>query len=309
MPHSPIANPLESADPPPDPDDWPGVVPSSTGPGSARAEDAPGLTGLAALRAELDRIDDGLHALLLQRARVVEQVGRSGKPAAFRPGREAVIIRRLVAQHTGKLPPQTLCRIWRELMAGTTAMQGRFVVAVGAPGQTVELAREHFGAMTPLRPEASSEPALQAVRDGSAAVAVLPVPTAETDPWWASLGPVGGLYVVAKLPFWARRPEGTATSQALVVATTPPDPSGDDRSLLVFEVEAGVDTAQLAEALRAASLPPEAMIVAASAAGGAHVLAQVAAVAAEDSRLAAAGPWLRPPVVAGGFAVPIDFAR
>src|SRR4051812_14611699 len=61
----------------------------------------PPVTDLAALRAELDRIDDTIHDLLIERAGIVEQVARSGKPAAFRPGREASIVRRLVAQHRG----------------------------------------------------------------------------------------------------------------------------------------------------------------------------------------------------------------
>ena len=57
--------------------------------------------GLPALRAELDRIDNAMHDLLMQRAEVVEHVARSGKPAAFRPGREASIIRRLLRRHHG----------------------------------------------------------------------------------------------------------------------------------------------------------------------------------------------------------------
>ena len=69
----------------------------------------------------------------MDRARVVENVARSGKAAAFRPGREAAILRRLLARHTGKLPPQTLVRMWREMLAGTTAMQTPVTVAVFDP--------------------------------------------------------------------------------------------------------------------------------------------------------------------------------
>src|SRR5271170_3797453 len=110
-------------------------------------------SGLAGLRAELDRIDDAVHVLLIERARVVERVAKSGKRSAYRPGREASIIRRLLRQHSGELPPQTLVRIWRELLAGTTAMQGPFAVAVcerDGTGAYTQAAREHFGALTPL---------------------------------------------------------------------------------------------------------------------------------------------------------------
>src|SRR5215475_15783760 len=84
--------------------------------------------GLAGLRAELDRIDDALQALLIERAQVVERVAKSGKRGAYRPGREASIIRRLLRQHAGALPPHTLVRIWRELLAGTNTMQGAFSI-------------------------------------------------------------------------------------------------------------------------------------------------------------------------------------
>ena len=53
----------------------------------------------------------------------------SGK-VAFRPGREAEIIRRLLARHAGALPRRVLPRLWRELFAATTAMQGSLVIAV-----------------------------------------------------------------------------------------------------------------------------------------------------------------------------------
>src|SRR5579862_45730 len=128
---------------------------------------------LTALRARLDELDDKIHDLLIDRALVIENVARSGKAAAFRPGREAAILRRLLARHTGKLPPQTLVRMWRELLAGTTAMQTRVTIAAA---RTRAIAREHFGFLTPVIEYPTAEAALEAVRAGSASVAVLPFP-------------------------------------------------------------------------------------------------------------------------------------
>ena len=42
------------------------------------------LPDLAALRAELDRIDDDIHDLLMQRAEIVGRVGASAAKAAIR---------------------------------------------------------------------------------------------------------------------------------------------------------------------------------------------------------------------------------
>src|SRR5271170_7005723 len=188
---------------------------------------------LGVLRTELDRIDDGLHDLLMRRAEVVRQVAASGAKngMALRPGREAAILRRLLARHAGALPPQAVVRIWRELLAGTTAMQGPFVIAVcdSDPGAGfIQAAREQFGALTPLRVHGSAAQAIADVSAGRATVAVLALPSeteAPREAWWMALlqKDEPRIHVVARLPFWTRRPEGAPTTQALVVAAIAPD--------------------------------------------------------------------------------------
>jgi len=194
---------------------------------------------LLELRARLDELDDKIHDMLMVRARVVEYVARSGKTAAFRPGREASILRRLLARHTGNLPARTLVRMWREMLAGTTAMQAPITIAAV---RTDTIAREHFGFLTPVIEYPHAEAALTALRDGAATIAVLPFPTASAA-WWPTLTAAEPrLYVVARLPFWADRPDHVPDDDALVVTTTPPDPSGNDRSFI-----AAVDHAHLAD--------------------------------------------------------------
>ncbi len=201
-----------------------------------------------------------LQDLLIERAKVVERVARTGKPAAFRPGREASIVRRLVARHHGALPPASVFRIWRELLAGTTGMQGGFSMTVcdADPGAMLtQLAREHFGALTPLRQRGSAGQALDDLGTGIASVAVLPFPS-ETNTWWAAL-----LHQRATAAYHRRgcRSGGTGRkvphrSRPLVVATAPPDPSADDRTFLGLECDADISRARLSEALAAAGLAP-----------------------------------------------------
>jgi chorismate mutase / prephenate dehydratase len=240
---------------------------------------------LLALRARLDELDDQIHDLLIDRARVIESVARSDKPAAFRPGREAAILRRLLARHTGKLPPQTLVRMWRELLAGTTAMQTAVTVAVFDPapeGTLQALAREHFGFLTPAITYKSAKAALQEVRAGNASVAVLPFPTATTA-WWAALTEAAPrLHIVARLPFWASRRPGVPVADALVVGVAAPDASGSDRSFI-----AAPDPALLADAgliLHATHGP----------------VAEVEGMVADDEPRLPAGA-----IVLGGYAVPV----
>lgn len=266
--------------------------------------------GLGALRAELDQIDDAVHDLLMQRAKVVEQVARSGKPAAFRPGREASIIRRLVERHHGSLPSVSLFRIWRELLAGTTAMQGGFslVVCDADPEKRLtQLAREHFGALTPLRSCGSAGQALADVSHGAAPVAVLPYPS-DADTWWVALvDHVPRLHVIGRLPFWRNRPEGAPSLQAVVVAAARPDASGDDRSLLGLECGAETSRPWLSRELAAAGLAPGLMVLLREpGATTVHVLAEIDGYLADgDPRLGRLGFALRLPVVIGSYAVPL----
>ncbi len=272
----------------------------------------PGAT-LDELRAELDRIDDAIHDLLKSRADAVTRVrllGNKGKNP-FRPGREAEIIRRLLRRHSGPLPRSVLVRMWREMLAGTTAMQGHHFITVcdTDPGNAfVQCAREHFGALTPLRLYHSPAQAIAEVSAGTATAAVLPVPAEdETAPWWIALlhRDEPRLYVVARLPFWAPRAEGGPQVQAFVLAAVAPDRSSRDRSLLGLELPPEMSRARLTTALAAAGFAPGSILLRREG----QVLALVDVdghIAGDDPRLAQLTELARPPVVLGAYAVPVE---
>jgi chorismate mutase len=271
---------------------------------------------LVALRRELDRLDDALHDILMQRAAVVEEVGAIKGSVALRPGREATILRRLLSRHTGKLPRQTLVRLWRELFAGTTAMQSSFSITAcdtDRGGVYAQLTREHFGVLTPLRVHRSAAQAIAEISRGSAAAAVLPMPVeqeeGEAPGWWTALlhHDDPRIYIVARLPFWSRRPEGASQAQAMVVSAVPPDPSGDDRSLIGLEFPADVSRARLTSVLAAAGLTSAQTILRREQGGlYARALIDVEGFVTEaDPRLPTIGALLRPPVVLGSYSVPL----
>ena len=270
---------------------------------------------LASLRAELDRLDDTLHNTLMRRAEVVKQVAalRVKGPVPLRPGREAAIIRRLLARHNGGLPAFGIVRIWRELLGTTTAQQHPLVVSVceaGGDPAYLALAREHFGALTPMRPYRSSAEAMDEVRAGRATVAVLPMPAEDealSDAWWTALLRPGTsrVYVVARLPFWSPRPEGTPTVQGLVVSAAAPDPSGQDRSLLNLEL-ADADPTRLGAAMDAAGFRAGPVIVRQGVDGSAAcALAEVEGfIGDDDPRLPALRETGCLSTVLGAYAVP-----
>src|ERR1043165_7149010 len=87
---------------------------------------------LAELRAEIDRIDGEMHSLLMERGEIISRLIKVKRTAesgsAFRPAREAEMMRRLVERHRGLLPLDTAESIWRVIIATFTYVQAPFRV-------------------------------------------------------------------------------------------------------------------------------------------------------------------------------------
>lgn len=275
---------------------------------------------LPSLREELDRLDDRILDLLTERARVVERVAAAKRGTGpLRPGREAQILRRLLGQPHGPLPSSAIIRIWREIFAASIAQQHSLQVAVCDPtmdGRFQAAAREHLGGLTPMRVFRSPAQAIGEVLEGRASAAVLPLPgegagEGSTGPgWWPGLlqqNTKGRIHVVARLPFWDLRPEGAASVQALVIAHTPADPSGNDISLLAVEMESQISLGSLSNAMTAAGFQPLSILV--NRPPGvpvAQVLLEVEGfVSVDDPRLAQIAGLQGPPLIVGAYAVAI----
>ncbi len=296
-------------------DDAPPTITSQpSDPAPVPAETKQAAPDLDRLRAELDRIDDMIHSLLIQRADIVKTgVARTGKSSPLRPGRQAAIIRRLLANHRGDLPAKTMVCLWLELMAGHTEIQGDFTIAVcetDAQFGFTQLAREHFGTLTRLRAHPSPAQALAEISAGTALIAILPLPSETDTPrqaWWTSLLQTDEprIHVIARLPFWAKRPEGAPRVQALVVAASAPDPSGQDCSLVALECAADISRGRLGSLLEAAGLKPISVVLRRDpGAPAAQALVEVEGMLTDDDpRLKQMNPALRRPVVVGAYAL------
>lgn len=218
-------------------------------------------TDLAGLRAEIDRIDDQIHDLLMRRTALageVRQAKRSGAATAYRPARETAILRRLISRHEGALPKTVLTRIWREIMTAMLRLQGPFAVAVYAPesvGAYRDLARDHFGAAVPATIHQSTRSVVNAVTEGNTTVGVLPLPVDEdADPWWPALTEYAGdgPWIVARLPM-ARLDEGP---DALVIGPMPHEATGADRSYVMIRASVDVSRASLGASLAGLGMKP-----------------------------------------------------
>lgn len=225
------------------------------------------IASLADLRHEIDVLDDQIQDLLRRRAEAVEKVAvtkrASGGENGFflRCGREAQILRRLLARHHGPLPAAALLRINRELIGALYDLQAPVQVAVLAPNKSVarwDLARDHYGSGTPMLLCATATSAMREISAKAATVGVMPLPEdGEKDPWWPVLAnrTIDTPRVVAKLPFLPNHKGRLADVGALVIARCPPEASGDDHSLVVVQAaEEGMSLARLGSLLGKAGL-------------------------------------------------------
>lgn len=218
------------------------------------------------LRAEIDRIDQEILDLLIERSEVVRRIGevkgdRLDGRSPLRPAREAQILRRLSARADGRFPAPVLVRMWRELIAAQTRLQAPLSVAVFAPDDAAlpiwDLARDHFGSVTPMVRVDRAIQALRALGDGSATVAVLPLP-GDDDPWWLALMSDHDvrLRVFARLPFVAATVGNGDEIAALAVGGLDIEASGDDLTLFAVEADPGLSRGGLRELMRGAGLSP-----------------------------------------------------
>src|ERR1043166_2604371 len=125
---------------------------------------------LADLRREIDRIDEGMHRLLMERGDIIDRLIATKKTAesgsAFRPAREADMMKRLVERHRGILPLDTAESIWRVIIATFTYIQAPYALHADlSSGESAmrDSARFHFGFTVPFLAHMGAAAAVAAV--------------------------------------------------------------------------------------------------------------------------------------------------
>lgn len=227
---------------------------------------AQGDPSLDELRSEIDSIDDALHDLLMRRTEVSRKVrhAKGDAPVVIRPAREIQVLRRLLARHQGPLPGAVLIRIWREIFSDSLAQQGAFSVAVlndGTEDSLVNMARDHFGILTPIQEHSTALRVINAVSEGEASVGLVPPPEHESaDPWWHCLAYRGSDVprVISRLPLAAAATPGVLPGESgLMVGRVPSESSGEDRSYLIVETRNHMSRGALKELFEKNGLVPE----------------------------------------------------
>ena len=165
---------------------------------------------LADLRREIDRIDEGMHRLLMERGDIIDRLIATKKTAesgsAFRPAREADMMRRLVERHRGILPLDTAESIWRVIIASFTYVQAPFSVHADlSAGEAAmrDSARFHFGFTVPFVSHMGSSGVVAAVAASRGDIGLVSATSGSTA-WWSALEGDDAPKIIARLPFVER---------------------------------------------------------------------------------------------------------
>ena len=256
---------------------------------------APGAGGqppaLADLRAEIDRIDEAMHRLLMERGDIIDRLiavkKTSETGSAFRPGREAAMMRALAARHTGLLPLDTAEGIWRVIIATFTYVQAPFAVHADVSGGDAPMrdtARFHFGFSVPYRPHESAAAVIAAVAAARGDLGIFRLDQGvSAGAWWRDLVGDTRPKVIARLPF-IERPGHPAGTPVFVVSKPLADAAVRDVVLYAASFERWGGKEQSA----VAALHCEVIASAGSSRGLSVLLAAPGAVAAGDLQTALA---------------------
>jgi chorismate mutase len=275
----------------------------------ARAPQASQSTAQAAtlkdLRHEIDRIDEAMHRLLMERGDIIGRLIQVKKTqevgSAFRPAREADMMRRLVERHRGMLPLDTVESIWRVIISAFTYVQAPFSMHADlSAGDSVmrDSARFHFGFSVPFVAHFSADAAVGALAKANGDLALVPAVDSRTA-WWTALEAQGSPKIIARLPF-LERADHPAALPVFVISRAADDAMVPDVEMWSIRV-AGWN----AEVSRAVSPIAEVIAVPDRAFDGAALLASITGTGGLDrlkAALIAAGASVRSTAFVGSHA-------
>jgi chorismate mutase len=191
---------------------------------------------LSDIRREIDRIDDGILALVAERLALADRVKRAkagnggAEQSPLRPAREAAVMRRLIERAQGKVPAETCFRLWRTLIAGAALRQAplRLHASAGlfASPAAQALLREFFGQIT-FADHPGEVVALKACGSYPLDLAAVAIDSAWAKPFRE--GAAGKAQAIGCLPFLAT----AATPRILIFGHAAQEATGDDETLVL----------------------------------------------------------------------------
>ena len=137
---------------------------------------------LAAIREQIDSLDDNILQLINQRAACAQEVAQIkratvGETHFYRPEREAQVLRRVLANSKGPLDSEEMARLFREIMSACLALEEPLTIAFLGPEGTFTQAAalKHFGNSVKTLALPAIDEVFREVEAGGAHYGVVPV--------------------------------------------------------------------------------------------------------------------------------------
>jgi chorismate mutase / prephenate dehydratase len=132
---------------------------------------------LERLREAIDRVDDSILAALNERAKLARAIGTLKVGQAYRPEREAQVLKRVKEKNPGPLSAETAALLFREIMSACLALERPITVAYLGPRGTFSerAALKHFGLAAEAVAVAAIDEVFREVESGAADFGVVPV--------------------------------------------------------------------------------------------------------------------------------------
>jgi chorismate mutase len=201
---------------------------------------------LADLRQEIDRIDEAMHRLLMERGTIIDRLiaskkaSEAGLSSAFRPGREASMMKAVAERHQGLLPLDTVESIWRVIIGTFTYVQSNYSVHADVSAGDAPMrdsARFHFGFTVPYITHPSAAAVIEAVASSRGDLGIFRLDQGATSgAWWRTLADKRRPKIIARLPF-IERPDHPAGTPVFVISKPLTDAAVRDVVLYAAQFE------------------------------------------------------------------------
>jgi chorismate mutase len=184
-------------------------------------------SNLEGLRHEIDLLDQTILEAVSDRLGLTSRIAAAKHDDhIFRPGREADLLRHLLAKTKKNIDPQLVESLWRRIIAFSLAGQKQLTIAHTENDGTAVMAHYRFGEVAQYLSHNHASSVLDCITSGKADLGVLP--HWEDEPWWRDLAvrrsAGDGIAIASAIPLVAE----SSLHRSAVIASYMPDPSEDD---------------------------------------------------------------------------------
>ena len=181
------------------------------------------------LRSAIDSLDNEILQALAKRMKLSDHVIAAKKgTAAFRPGREAALVRQLVSNSKANgqdLSPTVILGVWRQIMAASLSRQN-CDMAFAVHDMVMPAAAWHMGSALVAESSDQMAPLVDLVAVGQCRYGFVPA-NHDIDALLSALNQHQNVSIIARTPLY----DMPSLHPAYIIADYLPDPSGDDISL------------------------------------------------------------------------------